>query len=147
MNKNVTFTLILGLFLSFILHAGVYKWTDANGKIYFSDKPHKNAAKIKIKAFKPSGVGTSENQLKRQKELLLQYQNDREQRKTKLQKINKRKTKLARQCKQLQDKILDYQGVDYLYTRKKNGKKKHLSHQRKKKETDLLKKQYDEHCS
>ncbi|AHE67160.1 DUF4124 domain-containing protein [Legionella oakridgensis] len=30
------------------LHAQIYKWTDSNGNVYFSDKPHPGAEKIEL---------------------------------------------------------------------------------------------------
>ncbi len=146
-NKLLTFMCcILTLGLSTFSVAGVYKWTDANGKIHFSDKPHKNAAQITIKASKPTGIGTSNSQLRRQKELLLQYQNDREAKQKYQQKVNKRNAKIASQCKRLKNLITDYEEVDFLYTRNNKGKRNNLSNARKKQEIEKLKKEYNEKC-
>ena len=41
------FSLILGLLLAMTpLHAQVYKWTDGEGRVHYTDKPHPNAEKI-----------------------------------------------------------------------------------------------------
>lgn len=126
--------------------AGVYKWTDANGKVHFSDKPHKNADEIKIKAAKPSGIGISQDRLKRQKELLNSYQNSRAEKQKQQQKINKRNDKISKRCKSLKNDILNYEDVDYLFTRNEDGKKKRLSRAQKKAETAKLKELYNEKC-
>lgn len=42
-----TLSLILGLLLAMTpLHAQVYKWTDSEGRVHYTDKPHPNAEKI-----------------------------------------------------------------------------------------------------
>ncbi len=134
------------LFLNLPVLAGVYKWTDANGKIHFSDKPHKNSDEVKIQASKPSRVGTTNNQLKRQKELLLKYQNERLSKQKNQAKIDKKDANIAKQCTRLKNIIINYEEVDYLFTRNAAGKKKRLSGAQKKKETAVLQKEYDAKC-
>lgn len=147
LNKVSVLVLLVNLLLSPVLFAGVYKWTDANGKIHFSDKPHKNSAEITIKATKPSGIGASNSQLRRQKELLLQYQNERDVKNKQQRKTDKRNNKIAQYCKRLKNRIRNYDDVDYLYTRNDDGKKNRLSGTEKRKEIQLLKKEYANRCS
>ena len=144
--KTLTTSLLTLFLLNAPAMAGVYQWTDDNGKTHFSDRPHKNSNEITIKASKPSGVGTSNNQLKRQKELLLDYQNQRLDRQKKQRANNARDTKIANKCKQLRNIILNYEEVDYLFTRDNNGKKNRLSSSEKKKQTANLQKEYDGRC-
>ena len=144
--KLHTLLLLITFFINLPVLAGVYKWTDANGKIHFSDKPHKNSDEIKINSVKPSGVGTSNNRLKRQKELLLKYQNERSH-KQKNQAINdKRDADIAKKCQHLKNIIINYEEVDYLFTRDSKGKKRRVSSSQKKKDTAVLQKEYDDKC-
>lgn len=128
-------------------YAGVYKWKDENGKIHFSDKPHKNADEITIRASKPSGIGANNEQLKRQQEMLLQLRNKRLNKLKQKNASKKRTAQINKKCERLRNIILNYKDVDYLFTRDKNGKKTRLSGNVKRKETALLQKEYDDKCS
>jgi len=145
--KQITTIFLSLLLISYPAFAGVYKWTDDRGKIHFSDKPHKNADEIIIKASKPSGLGTTSNQLKRQKERLLDYEKNRLKKNKRLRENRKREETIARKCRQLKNIILNYEEVDYLFTRDNSGKKIRLSGAKKQKETAILQKEYDEKCT
>lgn len=61
--------LLIFLFLATVLipvHAKVYKWTDENGEIQYSDKPHEGAETVKIQkssTYTPAPVPTGEESL------------------------------------------------------------------------------------
>ncbi|KGP63466.1 hypothetical protein EP47_05615 [Legionella norrlandica] len=46
MNKLVSFVLLMMIICC--SHAQIYKWTDSQGVVHFSDKPHEGAEKVKI---------------------------------------------------------------------------------------------------
>lgn len=142
---TLIFTLIL--FQINVAVAGVYKWTDQNGKVHFSDKPQPNALQIEVNTTQSSGIGASSERLLRQKELLLDYQNNRDNKKSINAKKRNRDNKIQIYCRRLKNKLLNYNEVDYLFIRNAEGKKKRLSSQQKQQEITALEKKYAEHCS
>lgn len=53
---------IVSLLLSLSVHAQIYKWTDSQGNVHFSDKPHKGAEKIElpeVQTFSPPAIPES----------------------------------------------------------------------------------------
>lgn len=53
---------IVSLLLSLSVHAQIYKWTDSQGNVHFSDKPHQGAVKIElpeVQTFTPPAIPES----------------------------------------------------------------------------------------
>ena len=48
-------SLIAALLASPVIHAGMYKWVDSQGRVHFTDKPPPPAAKVKSEKLKPRG--------------------------------------------------------------------------------------------
>ncbi len=148
LSKSNIFLLTILIFFSYVKTANseVYRWVDEKGKIHFSDKPHANATQHKINAPKSAGIGISQKQLQRRKELLEQFDEKNKvlQQKSLIQKKNREKVK--RNCKTLKNRLRDYEDVDFLYTRDENGQKKNLTDQQKKDEENKLRALIKEHC-
>lgn len=129
--KNLFFITIL--FLVPNLHAEVYKWTDENGKIHFSDKPiNEKSAKIKIK--KPPTKRQILN-AKKKASTLINHQNKVQEMIDEETKNKKEKEKLADKkqqdninfCKKAKQEII-YLGGRYInYTTDKNGKRHYMT--------------------
>jgi len=147
MNKVKWILLLIVMTQTQMSFAGIYKWTDSNGKVHFSDKPQPNAKKLDIKQQTPTGTESSKDRLKRQKALANEYQDIREEKERKKRKLDASKNRLSAMCNRLKNKILTYEEVDYLFVRDKAGKKKRLSNQQKNQETKSLKKLYADKCS
>ena len=126
--------------------AEVYRWIDENGNTHFSDQPHANATRHKITASKPAGIGISNRQLQKQKELLDDFQEKRETQQQQALQQKKRQAITDKNCTTLKNRLRTYQEVDYLYTRDDAGEKQHLSNQQKNKEEQKLRTLIDERC-
>ena len=147
MNKIKWILLLIALTQTQVLYGAVYKWTDADGKVHFSDKPQPNAKQIKIKTQTKTATESSGDQLIRQKALANEYQEIREEKARKKQEVEAARDKVLAKCNRLKIEILNYEDVDYLFTRDETGKKKRLSSQQKKKKIQSLKKLYADKCT
>ena len=147
MNNIKWMLLLITITQTQISLGAVYQWTDSNGNTHFSDKPQPNAKKLKIKKQTTKVTESSKDRLKRQKDLANEYQAIREEKARKKRKTDAVKNKKSAKCNRLKNKVLNYEDVDYLFTRDETGKKKRLSSQQKKQETQSLKKLYADKCS
>lgn len=146
-NSRLIFSLlIITLFPLQSTNAEVYRWKDKSGNIHFSDKPHSDATQLDIKAPEPSGIGISNKQVQRQKELLDDFQKKRETKQKQALKDKKHKAASDNYCRRLKNRLKNYLEVDYLFTRDATGKKQDLSDERKLQEEDKLRVLIAEHC-
>ena len=147
MNKIKWILLLITFSQTQMSFADVYKWTDSKGKVHFSDKPQPNAKKIDIKKHPTKATQSSNDQVKRQEALANEYQEIREEKAREKRKTEAINNRYSTKCNRLKNEILNYEEVDYLFTRDETGKKKRLSSQQKKQETQSLKKLYADKCS
>lgn len=115
--------------LSFSAHTKVYKWTDENGKVHYSDKPiDEKSQQIKMKH------GPTDAEILRAKQRassLIQHQNKvqeiaNEEARDKLiteEKKEKAHVNTMQACKEAKRLILAYSSGRPIYTRGKDGKK------------------------
>lgn len=147
LNFSPLFLLIIITFFSVqSTQAEVYRWKDKDGKIHFSDKPHADAKQLDIKAPKPSGIGISDQQVQRQKELLNTFQEKRETQQKQAKKDKKKKAAIDNYCKKLRNRLRNYEEVDYLFTRDGTGTRQDLNDQQKKDEEQKLRALIAERC-
>ncbi len=138
---------VLGLMLlSGGSSAQMYKWTDANGNVHFSDKPQPNAQKLEIRTPGSSGIGTSNRQQRSQQELLKDLEYSRRQREQEAARSAQQRQQQEQRCVQLRNRLRTYEDVDYVFYRDESGNKKRLSSDHKKQEEQKLRKQIEENC-
>lgn len=137
----------LGLLLSgSAAKAEIYRWVDDQGNVHYSDKPHQKAKTVTVQPT-TRGLGLSQEQMDRQKNLTEDLAKKRlEQQKLKKQKRQQREA-LEKNCIRLKNRLRNYQDADYLFTRDDEGKKKRMKHSDKKQEIQQLKDQIAEKCS
>ena len=126
--------------------AQMYKWTDENGNIHFSDKPQPNAQKLEIKTPQSSGIGTSRQQRRSQQELLKDLQYSRQQREQAAAQDAQQRERQQQRCQRLRNRLRNYEDVDYVFYRDGQGKKIRLSREQKKQEERKLRRQIEENC-
>lgn len=137
---------IIALIIALPSQAEVYRWTDENGKTHFSDKPHADATQLDIKPQKPSGIGSSQQQIERQKAMLDDFQEKRERQQQQATQIRKKQAATDRYCKGLRNRLKNYREADYLFNRDASGEKQHLSDQQKQREEQQLRAEIAERC-
>ncbi len=126
--------------------AEMYKWTDEQGNVHFSDKPHANARKLEIRTPRSSGIGASNHQRRSQQDLLRDMQASRHKREQKAAEDARAREQRERECTVLRNRLRTYEEVDYVFYRDDSGKKKRLSSDYKKKEEQKLREQIAQNC-
>ena len=117
----------MALVFTLSTQAEIYKWTDENGKVHYSDKPFdEKSEKVKV-----GREPTSAERLEAQKRAsqMIQRQNkvhsinDQKAREQKLsdQKEEKERKKRAAACAEAKRLIIVYSGRGAVYTKDKNG--------------------------
>lgn len=126
-----------GLFMCMILYlpgtyqalAGVYKWTDEDGRVHYSDKPGDNAAEeIEIEEQHTPGKNKKSLDRKVKQERLLQlFAEEREEKKK--QQIDEINEKIARKntCNKARNYRQEILASGYLYEEDEKGNKRILS--------------------
>jgi len=132
--------------------SAVYKWTDENGKVHYSDKPFDE----KSKTVKMKRQRTNEEiiQAKERASSLLRHQNkiqeiaDEEARDKKRddQKKAKQQRKLTSLCQQAKREIRILSQGRVTYNTDENGKKHYLSDAEKNQQIAALQQQIKENC-
>jgi len=127
----------VGLFSSTLGYAEIYKWTDENGKIHFSDTPVDNKAKkldIKITPSAPVSAKTRDERKQRADQYLRARQEEREEQ-NKKQKEKKRLAKLRKEkCGEAKHEYREITEAGTVYYKKKDGTRDYLEPERRKKE-------------
>lgn len=107
--------------------AEVYQWTDANGKVHFTDKPPANrpARTLDIPtapaAKAQKSAPASGNNLKRQQDLLKTLDEEKQVRADKLRKSEEERTRQAQNCTRLREQQRQYNEGGRFYTIDKSG--------------------------
>jgi hypothetical protein len=109
--------------------AEIYKWTDANGRVHFGDKPTGTAAKSATVALppppdnaasRPAASSTPDDRRERQRRLLEVMAQERAEKERKAQALAAEEAELNRKCSELRNFLKDSEGRP-LYTTDDDG--------------------------
>jgi hypothetical protein len=131
------------------LQAGVYKWTDENGKVHFSDRPvSESSTEVKIRQA-PTDSSTNEAPQERQlkmKRMLDAFEEDRNKKKEAKQKAKKDREKRKKLCLYAKDRFNSHNRATGIYNYKKDGQRHYLSEEERKSHMKKLKAEIDRWC-
>lgn len=151
---NKLLVLFIGIFLfSQTVDAKIYKWTDKNGKVHYSDKPFdEKSEEIEIKEHltpeQQNAAKIKANEMIRRQTRRLNNQFEEEYDKRKQQsKKNREQQKLSHACRQAKTGLKILQMQRPVYTTDENGERKFYSDEERKKEIAEIKAAISEHCS
>ena len=136
------------IFLSLYTHAEVYKWTDAEGNVYFGDKPaDSNAEKLNIPTKPADKSDDSFERKQKQKKLLDVFADEAADKKTAKEKELAEKKYKKEKCAELQ-KDIDYlaQGGVF-YTKTEDGEYDFKSDEVVGKRLNEYRELYNKHCN
>jgi hypothetical protein len=149
----VTHILALFLFSFFfygpLLQAGVYKWTDEQGRVHFSDRPvSESSTEVKIKKAPTRGPGSngSEERQLQMKRMLDVYQEDRANKKEARTKAKKEREKRKAKCIYAKDRYKSHSRATGIYGFNKEGKRSYLDDEQRKSHMKRLKADVDRWC-
>ena len=128
--------------------AEVYKWTDAQGRVHYGDKPQSDKAEtINLPSKEPPAVPhVSEDRLEKQRRLLDAYAEERRLKREADEKARKDKEERKRKCADLKDDLRNQENAGSIYRLDKDGKRVFLSHEEREASTAELRKQVQEWC-
>ena len=138
--RKVSIFLLLAL-ANFPSFAEIYKWTDANGKVHYSDKGVGNGAPIRIQKSTP---GDQEAKTK-----LQQFRNQLESKKHIDEKQAEEAQKLASEretkCKRIRDRLQGFEEFGQI-VQVKDGERLYLDHHQKDAEMVEMKQFLKDNC-
>ena len=144
--------LILSIFFTCLTHAKVYKWTDENGKVHYSDKPFNQESKeLEIKKqpnkqeIRKAKQRTSSFLKHQSKKRSVEEENENE-RKLSTKKKEAAKRKLTHLCKQARREKINLSRGFRSYIKKENGDRHFLSDAEKENKIEILRQKIKENC-
>jgi len=130
-------------------HAEIYRWTDENGKVHFSDKPIGDKAKkidIKEQPAEPVNTQTSEDR----KRKVQQYLRARQEERAELDRQDEEKKKLRKErkvkCAEFKHRYKETIEARAVYFRNKDGTRSYLGEKERAKEEAFLKAGVNKWC-
>ena len=117
---------LLTVLLPAIAHAAIFKWTDENGKVHYSDKPPAEEAEQLDVDTGDAGTGSSltdtQRKLKQQK-LLDAFEKEREDKKAADGKAKEEKKQRMAWCQRAKEELARYRSASHLYDYDDDGNK------------------------
>lgn len=130
---RVTLILVAAVW-SLTAEAGVYKWTDEQGRVHFSDrKMDMNSEEVQLKPSTSSpqpAVDQAERERKRRR-LLDVYREDRSKKRAKLEKQQQAKAEKKQKCHNAQRRYARFNRAGGIYDTDKNGERRYLNHEKR----------------
>jgi hypothetical protein len=118
--------LLLCLAVAPVQAGKIYKWTDDNGNVHFSDRPASKAAKkitIKRHRLSPSGGISSPRRYRRRRVLRVLKEDRLRRQRARVQAARKQQVAEAR-CRYYRSRLENSRRSSYIYDRDASGKKR-----------------------
>jgi len=138
------------LLTSSLLWSAVYRWTDADGKVHFSDQPAENAELIKLKKPPPvankAATTTTAKRKQQQQRLLNLYREEREEKKK--QRIEKKaeRKKRKKTCIKAKREWVKYRDSKSIYDTSDSGTREYYSEEKRERYIKYLKGEVTKWC-
>ena len=143
---KVSFITLL-LFFSSLANAGIYKWTDENGRVHYGDKPATDGEELNIQVKESvAPIKNDETRKERRQRISDSMTDDRLDRKKKKDEAKKKKAKSNRQCVQAKDRLKRYKRAGRLYNLDKDGNRRILSDKSRDNSIASLQKKISKNC-
>lgn len=136
--------------------AELYRWTDADGRVHFSDTPpgRQKAEVLQAPVATPpgsvapaTGAVSSGDSSRRNREHRLQeaWRQEAEQKQREKEASDARQAEIDRQCARLRHKLQDSEGR-VLYITRENGEREFLDDAARQEHIETAQRQLEEHC-
>lgn len=140
-NMRKAFFCVGLLIIAMPLHAGVYKWTDSDGQVHYSDSPQSVGGVEELNVEEPASSGFAlddEARDEKRQRLLDAMEEDRQEKEQLREKNRVEKERRQRRCVVLKDRLRRAEGATAMYKLDKDGNRIfYSSDQRKNSETRL----------
>jgi len=137
------------MLFSLAAHAEIYRWTDKNGKVHFSDKPVGEKAEtvdIKVKPVSPTPTRTSSERKQRAEDFMRAREEERAVSEKELAEKKKLKAEKKANCKKARKEYKRVTTAGAVYFKNKDGSRDYLDDKRRKKEEASIKAQIAKWC-
>jgi len=145
----LTIGFLMMVFFTSFSNAEIYRWTDENGKVHFSDKPVGKAAKklnIKNEPTKPLPEQSNEERKRKTEQYLRARKEEREE----IEKKDREKKQQARlkkeKCREAKEKYKEITEAGAVYYKNKDGTRDYLGEERRIKEELRAKNEVKKWC-
>lgn len=132
---------VMLMFFSFPALSQIYKWTDANGKVHYSDKGVGNGEAIKVSKPPPADPQA--------KIRIEQYKNQldgsRQLKEEKAEEEQKRLAETQEKCAKIHDRLQGFEKYGQVY-QMKDGERFYLDHKQKDQQMDEMKQFLKKNC-
>lgn len=109
------------------LGEGIYKWTDAQGRLHFGDRPPGEASSATIAPPAPSTAPAEAERAARQQRLLDMYRDERLEKAEREAKQKADEEDRRRRCAHARDRLDRYERSPRIYDPQPNGERRYLS--------------------
>lgn len=132
------------------LYSGVYKWTDADGKVHYGDRPVGGAEELRIKdsprpSKRLSGQPDMDRKQSRQR-LLEVYREEREEKKRLRQEQKAERKKRKKSCINARGELERYQNAQGIYDMTESGEREYLSKEQRVQYINRLQREVKKWC-
>ena len=140
-------TLIIFLTASFPAQAEVYKWTDKQGNVHYTDRSVKDAREMNVYTEEDAKKDVKkDNRTEQRRKLIDAMEEDRKEKEKLKKEEQKRKQSLKRQCQWAKDQLRGYETAGGIYNLDKDGQRIVLSDKERSKATNKLRTDIKKHC-
>ncbi len=130
---------------STIFAKGIYKWTDENGHVFYSDHPQPSAEEIVVKTNHKADPELEHRREKRDR-LLGVFEEERDEEKKSNELAAQTKAEQKRECMEAMKKLEKYQTAGYLYKLDGNGERVILNDDDRAKALEMAQDSVDHWC-
>ncbi|MCU7904847.1 MAG: DUF4124 domain-containing protein [Candidatus Thiodiazotropha sp. (ex Epidulcina cf. delphinae)] len=128
LQDTVLLLLVMLLLFPLRVEAGVYQWTDEQGRVHFSDRPVTGeSTEVKIKDRSRPSVQDRQDRKLKMKRMLDVYEEDRAAKKEADRKQEKERKKRKRNCLHAKDRYDSHSRATGIYDFGKDGDRRYLS--------------------
>lgn len=144
-------SLLLSLLVSLQLQAAVYKWTDDNGQVHFSDRPvHQAAEELNIHTAPSRGSadqGMPQDRKERRQRLLDVYERERADKREAAEKSKQAREERKRKCLDARAQYDEYSSAGAIYNYLESGEREYLDKAQRQQYIDRLKTEVQRYCN
>jgi len=142
--------LLLVSMMPLVVHAGVYKWVDENGKVHYGDQPQVSQPAVEMKVDDTAPAPSySDDELSREEKrerLLQSMEEDRVDKQEMREKQKAVKEKNRQRCNRYRDQMRHYERASSLYKLDKDGDRVYMSDGERARATKNLQANIKKYC-
>lgn len=131
------------------LQAAVYKWTDENGHVHFSDRPHEDSTEMNLPSTTPTGPAgrdLPQERRERRQRMLDVYEQDRSDKREAEKKAKQAREERRKRCLSARARYDDYSTAGSIYNYLESGEREYLDKEQRQRFIAKLKADVKRYC-